>query len=72
MRIALRIRGGLVGLILLVVLVSYLVSGSRLKKRYEVAGKDVPVPTDSASVARGKVIATLYGCTSCHTPDLGG
>ena len=71
-RIALRIVGGLVGLILLVVLVSYLVSGSRLKKRYEVAGKDVPVPTDSASVARGKVIATLYGCTSCHTPDLGG
>jgi mono/diheme cytochrome c family protein len=71
-RIALRILGGLVGLILLVVLVSYFVSGSRLKKHYEVAGKEVPVPTDSASVARGKVIATLYGCTGCHTPSLAG
>lgn len=71
-RIALRILGGLVGLVLLVVLVSYVVSGSRLRKRYDVAGKAVPVPTDSASVARGKVLATLYGCTGCHTPTLAG
>jgi hypothetical protein len=60
-RIALRILGGLVGLILLVVLVSYFVSGSRLRKHYEVAGKEVPIPTDSASVARGKVISQRPG-----------
>src|SRR5215211_9454605 len=71
-RIALRILGGLVGLVLLVVLVSYVVSGMRLRKHYAVAGKAVPVPTDSASRARGKVIATLYGCTGCHTPSLAG
>ena len=71
-RIALRILGGLVGLILLVVLVSYGVSETRLRRHYDVAGKAVPIPTDSASVARGKVLATLYGCTGCHTPNLGG
>jgi hypothetical protein len=71
-RIALRILGGLVALILLVVLVSYVVSGVRLRKHYDVTGKVVPVPTDSASLTRGKALATLYGCTSCHKPDLGG
>ena len=71
-RIALRILGGLVGLVLLVVLVTYVVSGVRLRKHYDVVGKAVPVPTDSASLARGKALATLYGCTGCHTPDLGG
>ena len=72
MRIALRILGGLVGLVLLVVLVSYVVSGMRLGKRYDVAGKAVPIPTDSASLARGKVLATLNGCNGCHTRDFGG
>jgi mono/diheme cytochrome c family protein len=71
-RIALRILGGLVALILVVALVSYVVSGMRLKKHYDVAGKAVPLPTDSASFARGKALATLYGCTGCHSPDLGG
>ena len=71
-RIALRILGGLVALILLVVLVSYVVSGARLQKHYDVAGKAVPVPADSASRARGKALATLYGCTGCHASDLGG
>ena len=71
-RIALRIVGGLVGLVLLVVLVAYFVSGARLRKHYEVAGKSVPLPSDSASLARGKALAALYGCTGCHTPNLAG
>jgi mono/diheme cytochrome c family protein len=71
-RIALRIVGGLVGLVLLVVLGASVVSGMRLKKHYAVTGKAVPQPSDSASLARGKALATLYGCTGCHTPNLGG
>ncbi len=71
-RIALRIVGGLVGLVLLVVLGAYAVSAVRLKKHYAVTGKVVPQPTDSASLARGQALATLYGCTGCHTPNLGG
>lgn len=71
-RIASWILGGLVGLIVLVVLVTSVVSGVRLRKHYDVAGKAVPVPTDSASLARGKALAMLYGCAGCHTRDLGG
>jgi mono/diheme cytochrome c family protein len=71
-RIALRIVGGLLGLVLLVVLVTSVVSGVRLRKHYDVAGRAVAIPSDSASLARGKVLATLYGCTGCHTPNLAG
>jgi cytochrome c553 len=71
-RIALRIVGGLVGLVLLVVLGASAVSAMRLRKHYDVAGKTVPLPTDSASLARGRSLATLYGCTGCHTPTLAG
>jgi hypothetical protein len=72
-RIALRVLGGLVGLIVLVVLGSYAISEMRLRKRYEdVRGTVVAIPSDSASIARGKVLATLYGCTGCHTPTLAG
>jgi cytochrome c2 len=71
-RIALRIVGGLIALLVLVVLVSYVVSGVRLNKHYAVTGKAVPVPTDSASLARGRTLATLSGCTGCHTANLGG
>ena len=72
-RIALRILGGLVGLIVLVVLGSYVISEMRLRKRYDdVRGTVVAIPHDSASTARGKVLATLYGCTGCHTPTLAG
>ena len=71
-RIALRIVGGLVGLILLVVLTASVVSGMRLRKHYDVTGKAVPVPSDSASLARGKELAALYGCSGCHTSTLAG
>jgi cytochrome c553 len=72
LRIAGRILAGLLALVLLVVVVSYAVSGSRLKKRYDVADAKLVIPTDSASVARGRVYATLSGCTGCHTSTLGG
>lgn len=72
LRIAGRILAGLLALVLLVVAVSYVVSGSRLKKRYDVAAASLPIPTDSASLARGRVYATLSGCTGCHTSTLGG
>jgi len=72
LRITLRILGGLVGLVLLVVLGASVVSGMRLSKHYNVSGKAVPQPTDSASLVRGKALATLYGCTGCHTPNLAG
>jgi hypothetical protein len=71
-RIALWILGGVVGLAVAVVAVAWVVSGARLRKHYDVAGKTVAVPTDSVSLARGYALATLYGCRGCHTASLGG
>ncbi|MEO8564408.1 MAG: c-type cytochrome [bacterium] len=72
LRIAGRILAGLLALVLLVVGVSYFVSASRLKKHYAVSSPSLVIPTDSASLARGHVFATLAGCTGCHTANLGG
>ena len=41
-RIVLRVLGGLIGLVLLVMLGASVVSAMRLKKHYDVAGKAVP------------------------------
>jgi hypothetical protein len=71
-RIALRIVGGLLGLVLLVVLVTSAISEVRQRKQFDVTGKAVAIPSDSASLVRGKALATLAGCTGCHTPTLAG
>ena len=39
---------------------------SILNKQWDVAGADIPVPTDSAAIARGHRIATSRGCLNCH------
>src|SRR6188768_1162482 len=64
--------GSLLGLIVLGVGVLYAVSERRFARHYEVAGVEVPVPTDSASLARGEHVAKTRGCTECHGADLGG
>jgi mono/diheme cytochrome c family protein len=64
--------GSLVGLIVLGVGVLYAVSERRFSRHYEVAGTEIPVPTDSASRAWGEHIARTRGCIGCHTADLGG
>lgn len=73
---ALRILGkvllGLVALIVVVVGLSYPLSAAKARKVYEAPARTLAVPTDSASVARGAVLATLNGCTGCHTESLGG
>lgn len=73
---ALRILGkvllGLVALLVVVVGVSYFVSSVKASKVYEVPPVTVAVPTDSASIARGAVMATLNGCDGCHSANLAG
>jgi mono/diheme cytochrome c family protein len=72
LRIAGRVVAGLVALLLVVVLVSYGVSASRLARQYRVPVSAIVAPTDSASLARGRALATLTGCTGCHAGTLGG
>lgn len=76
MRKLLRIVGkvlvGLVAVILVVIVTGFVVGGVKLNKTYDVSATTLVVPTDSASIARGLVMATLSGCTGCHTSNLAG
>lgn len=64
--------GGIVALVALGAGVVYGWSGSRIGRSYTIAGTDVPVATDSLTIAWGRHIAITRGCTGCHTSDLGG
>lgn len=72
LRILGKVLLGLVALLVVVVGVSYFVSSAKAQKTYDVPPKTVAVPTDSASLARGAVLATLNGCDGCHAANLGG
>jgi mono/diheme cytochrome c family protein len=51
----------------------YAVSSSRMSKVYTVSVAPLTIPTDAASIARGKYLAeSVSQCVDCHGPDLGG
>lgn len=77
MRKALRIvrRVLVVVLALAAVAVSalYVWSTWRLRRSYEVAVTAIPIPTDAASIERGRHLATNVAlCSGCHGKDFGG
>src|SRR5258707_7439787 len=68
-----KIVAGLVALIVLLIAVAYVASAGAVGKRYTVTEPAPPIPTDSASVARGKHFArAITKCVACHGDDLGG
>lgn len=64
--------GGLVAVVLLAAGALYVYTESRLETTYDVQPSVVPVPTDSAALARGRHVAVTRGCTDCHGDDLSG
>lgn len=51
----------------------YVATNRQIAREYDVKVPAVAVPTDAASIDRGKYIATrLSMCTECHGDDLGG
>ncbi len=55
------------GLIALTVVVLYFVAGSRFNRTFEVTPATVEIPSDPASVEKGRRIAHSYGiCAECH------
>jgi cytochrome c553 len=50
----------------------YVISGTRLGKRYPIARYPLTVHNDSASVARGAHLFRILSCTLCHGDDGGG
>jgi len=51
----------------------YVASGRVMARTYTVQTPSVPIPSDAASIARGKYLAEKVAvCTECHGGDLGG
>lgn len=63
--------GSLSGLLLALALVFLILGNMRLNKTYDFPADSVIVPTNDASIARGKHIAETT-CAQCHGADLGG
>jgi cytochrome c553 len=78
MKKALKIAGIVLGsvVVLIAVLLSgaYVISGSKLKKKYDdPATAQISVSVDSATLARGEHLANAVGsCGECHGTDFGG
>ena len=67
------IVGSIVGLLLIFLGISYVVSNSKLDASFEVPTETLSIPTDSASIAEGQYLATAIGkCVDCHGSDFGG
>lgn len=65
--------GVLVGLIIVAVAAVYIISGARMAKTYNVQPETIAIPTDAASIERGRHLATAVGkCVDCHGENLGG
>lgn len=61
------------GLIVIAIGAIYLVSGNHLKRVYAITPPPLAISADSATIARGRHLATVrLGCTECHGPDLAG
>jgi hypothetical protein len=67
--------GSLVGLLVLAFITLYIigtVKWNRLHGKYDVPVETITIPTDQASIARGKHIATIRMCGHCHMDNLSG
>lgn len=67
--------GIVLGVIIILLLIGagglYFRAQSRLNQTYNVQVENVSIPTDTASIERGKHIASVV-CVGCHGQDLGG
>lgn len=73
-RVLRGLRNAFVGLVVVVLLAAgavYAISARRLAQRFTVEPQplEVPPPTDTAAVARGRRLAISRGCMECHGDD---
>jgi len=63
----------LIGLLLIALLGVYIASNIRMSKTYQIAAESIMIPSDAASIERGKHLATSIGqCVDCHGDNLAG
>lgn len=72
LRFAAWSAGGLVTFALVAVVAGIIAFEHGVSQTYNVAGVDVVVPTDSATIVEGQRLYTIRGCADCHASDLGG
>ena len=65
------VLGSLLGLAVLVLAVFFFKANAMIGRRYSITPETVTIPTDAASIARGKHFVMAI-CAGCHTPDLSG
>ena len=63
--------GSLVGLIFILAASLFFIGSSRLNKTYNIPADNIVIPTDAASIEKGKHLTETL-CTHCHTIDLSG
>ena len=67
------VLGGLIGLTLLTGLALHPSGKEKLTRSYpNISVGSVNIPTDNDSIAHGKHISIIWGCTKCHGDDLSG
>ncbi len=71
-RVIIRVISSLLILVVLCYLVIYFKTQARINKEYQVSLQSLKIYPDSLSYARGKHVATNWGCMGCHGNDLGG
>jgi mono/diheme cytochrome c family protein len=61
------------GLVLLALAILYVLSERQFRRHYDVTAEALTIPTDAASLARGKhLVENVTNCRDCHGKDLGG
>ena len=65
------VLAALVGLLLIVLAVFYFKGSAMLSRRYTVPAETVAIPTDAASIERGRHFVQAI-CADCHGADLSG
>lgn len=72
-KIILIIASAILAIIIIAIAAIFLMSNSRLNKPYSAPKEEIKIPTDKASIERGKHLVEAVGkCQDCHFNDLGG
>jgi mono/diheme cytochrome c family protein len=67
------IIGILAGILLVAAIAIYFASEARINRTYQAPEVSLAIPSDEASLERGKhLVTSISVCIDCHGPDLGG
>jgi cytochrome c553 len=65
--------GALIALVVLAAALLFLLSERPINRVYDISDRAPPIPSDSASLARGEhLVKAVAKCADCHGDDLGG